>query len=158
MKTTAILKYRCYIPYGWIAVPFCRLEFTGSETVKFDSKWDKIRTKLRKQNELTESEIAKSIAEKRTELEDIQNDLTQFKRWWRFWRTPEEKQLYDTERSIAKQIKSLKEKRERYKTGPSADTLLYEAKKLLRENDFTCISVTTDGSECTTYTEVWGRE
>lgn len=28
---TATITYRTYIPWGWIAIPFCRVEFIGSD-------------------------------------------------------------------------------------------------------------------------------
>lgn len=44
-KTSAILKYRTYVPYDWFAIPFCELSFTGIESDTMQEKWDRIKHK-----------------------------------------------------------------------------------------------------------------
>lgn len=42
MKTTAIVKHRDRVPYGWIAIKFCSVEFLGPLARELDNKWHDI--------------------------------------------------------------------------------------------------------------------
>ncbi|MDD6023618.1 MAG: hypothetical protein PUC06_05165, partial [Oscillospiraceae bacterium] len=41
--TTAKITYRDYVPYGWIALKFCRVEFYGYRAKELERKWDGIK-------------------------------------------------------------------------------------------------------------------
>ena len=36
--TTCRVKHRDYVPYGYIAIEFCRVEFTGKDWKKYEKE------------------------------------------------------------------------------------------------------------------------
>lgn len=43
MTTIAKMEYRNYVPYGWIAIEYCNLEFIGYNANELTDKWCEIK-------------------------------------------------------------------------------------------------------------------
>lgn len=157
--TTVKMKYRTYVPYGWIAVEFCDLKFFGENEKIYERAWHKI--KFAKYNEKEKQiyvykEKIENINNKIKEIEDKIKNIRSEK-WWRFWKTDEQKELehecfeLNKSRHICETNIEKCEKERFY----SASELVSKANRFLRENGFVLTSSTKNGDECTTTTDVW---
>ena len=88
MTTTAIVKHRDRVPYGWIAIKFCDVEFLGPLEDELNNKWHDIEFKKYRQNKekIEECETTKEILEDK--IKDFKKQIN--KPWYRFWYNSEE--------------------------------------------------------------------
>jgi hypothetical protein len=157
-KTSAILKYRTYIPYDWIAIPFCDLSFTGVESDKMQKKWDQIKMERYEKFIPEVEEIDKEIEKVKTELSSTWSTIC--KPWYRPWYNKKEKKQLKKIDLLNYRLNCLKEKKEETedKLFFTAEECKCKAEFLLKENDFYISQTSSSGKECITYTDIWIKE
>lgn len=157
--TTARAKHRDYVPFGWIPVEFCKVDFFGDEAESFDSMWREIEYKKYNQVAPEIKRVKSRIAECVAEIDTIERKLEQVKRWWRLWKTAEEKELKQKQSMLFHNIQEAKAEEDSLKSD-----MFYEAKKIvlkaenfLKENGFVLTNASSNGNECITYTDLWTK-
>ena len=157
MKTTAKVKHRDYVPWGWIAIEFCDVKFYGVRAKELEEKWRDIEFfKYREQKPIVEEcELEKSVIEK--EIEELQRSLNTSKKWYRPWYTKEEKQFISSINKKRNAIENLDEQIAMAKDNMFYDaaTLRRKAEQFLQNNGFALTNTTAAGDRCVTYTDIW---
>ena len=77
--TTVKMKYRTYVPYGWIAVEFCDLKFFGENEKNVSGTYSKLVSSVR----LFQSESMKTLLsndENCISPEDLETRMAAFKK------------------------------------------------------------------------------
>ena len=89
------MKYRTYVPYGWIAVEFCDLKFFGENEKIYERAWHKIKFAKYNEKEKQISVYKEKIKNIDNKIKEIENKIKNIrsKKWWRFWKTEEQKEL-----------------------------------------------------------------
>ena len=155
MTTTAIVKHRDRVPYGWIAIKFCDVEFLGPLEDELNNKWHDIEFKKYRQNKekIEECETTKKILDDK--IKDFQKQIN--KPWYRFWYNSEEKEKLEKIRILEDDIMNCEIEIEELN-----DNNFYEASEKLRlvknfltENGFVLHSTSAAGEECITHTDIW---
>ena len=157
MKTTAKVKHRDYVPWGWIAIEFCDVSFYGARAKELEEKWRNIEfSKYHEQKPIVERcELEKSVLQE--EIKELQKKLKNSKKWYRPWYTKEEKQFICFIDEKNKAIWNLDEKISVAKDNMcyEAATLKRKAEQFLKNNGFVLSNTTAAGNECVTYTDIW---
>jgi hypothetical protein len=156
--STAKVSYRDHVPYGWFAIKYCTVEFFGKDAQKLHDEWHDIEyAKFRKNKPIIE-EFESKAKIYREAIRKSEEALTSNKKWWRFWKTKEDKKiLADISKNKAAlcEAKDIIKKHEdnRYY---SAAELHIKAKSFLREKGFLLYDCNSSGDECVDHTEMWG--
>jgi len=157
MKTTAKIKHRDYVPWGWIAIEFCDVEFYGARAKELEKEWHEIEfAKYHEQKPIAENyKTQKYQLEK--EIKDIQKQLKESKKWYRFWYNKDEKNLIHLINEKSTTIKNLEVKIESVESDMfyKASTLLRKVEHFLKNKGFVLTNTTAAGDECVTYTDIW---
>lgn len=158
--TTARLKYRNYIPYGWIAIEFCDVTFFGDNASSFEREWYKIKyDKCDKcKSEINDLEKRrKSREEKRKSIMREIKCMKDNRQWWRFWRNDSEKELEKKLFEATCDIRRINSRIESIEEGMfySTTELIRKAETFLNQSGFVLKSTSTSGSECETHTDIW---
>lgn len=157
MKTTAKVKHRDYVPWGWIAIEFCDVKFFGERAKELEEKWREIEfSKYRMQRPIVdECELKKSVLQE--EIEELRKKLKVSKKWYRPWYTKEEKQFISSINKKTNDIVTLDGEIAVAKDNMfyDASVLRRKAEKFLERNGFVLTSSTAAGNECVTYTDIW---
>lgn len=159
--TIATLKYRDYVPHGWIAAEFCNLEVMGvrdSIVKSVDNEWNDV--KFEKYDKIKE-EIAALEAQKvllNAEADDLDAKYKSSKKWYRFANATEKawKNSAAMKRSEIDQIDSKIQALDDDKFF-TASELKRRAHDLLVRHGFVLINTSSSGNECVTHTEVWHK-
>ena len=160
MKTTAKVEHRDYVPYGWIAIEFCRVNFFGARAEKMEEKWDAIkRERYIKYTSLYE-ENEKTIQDFRDQANIIRRNIKNSKPFYRFWHTKTEKDMLSKAKSLSTQADKLEKENE--KISSKRFFGVYECHRkienLLIQNGFVLTSTSSSGDSCTIETEIWTLE
>lgn len=158
--TTARLKHRDYVPYGWIAIEFCDIEFFGDNSSLYTKKWEDI--KYKKYHECKSKIDALStrrrlIERQRNSILSELSGLQEEKPWWKIWKTDYEKELIKKVFRMDSDIEIIEVDIERVKDDQFYDitTLVRKAERMLNENGFILKSSNASGTECITHTDIW---
>ena len=76
--TTCRIEHRDYVPYGWIAIEFCDVEFMGKNAKQYEREWHDIEfVKLRKREKEIENidSTLQIIAEELEFVLNLQSEL-----------------------------------------------------------------------------------
>lgn len=156
MKSTATVKHRDHVPYGWIALEFCSVNFAGPRADELGEAWRKIEySKLHD----TEAKIKK--LEGRVEAFELDKKILKTnahkKPWYYFWKTKEEKELAQKLDEYDDKIYQLQRQIEKLEKEKFFDsyTLRHKAEKFLEEHGFYLHSTSSSGDECVTHTEIY---
>lgn len=176
-KTTAKVEHSDYVPYWWIAIEFCYVDFYGFRAEEMRKKWRDIKHKryvkydsIYKANEIKIKNLHDQINDIQGKKESLTNSKP-IKPFYRLWYNKEEKEKIS-------QINKLLDE-----SSKKADRLTFEANKLTRENKkvkdkksfevhechrkienlleqngFVLTHTSSQGEECVTKTEVWTLE
>lgn len=157
--TTARVKHRDYIPYGWVAIEFCDVDFFGNDAERFDSAWREITYAKYDQIQPEIKRIQKHIAECDEKIGAIEQELNQLRRWWRFWKTPEENELLQKKSLLTQDIIEARERNDFLQKDMfyKAKELVCKAEHFLKENGFILTNTSSDGNECVTHTDLWTK-
>ncbi len=159
--TIATIKYRDYVPHGWVATEFCDLEVMGvrdSIVKSVDNEWHAV--KFEKYDKIKE-QIATLEAQKvllNAEAAELDAKYKSSKKWYRFANATEKswKNSAAMKRSeiykIDSQIQALDN--DKFFT---ASELKRKAHDLLVRHGFVLINTSSAGDECVTHTEVWHK-
>lgn len=155
--TTARVKHRNYVPYGWIAIEFCNVDFFGSDAERFGSAWRKITYAKYDQVQPEIERIQKHIVKCEEKIGIIGQELNQLRRWWRFWKTPEENELLQKKSLIMHDIMEARARKKFLQRDMfyKARELVCKAEHFLTENGFILTSTSSDGNGCVTHTDLW---
>ena len=159
-KTTAKVEHRDYVPWGWIAIEFCDVNFYGFRAEEMERKWSAIKNKrydkydsLFKQNET-------QIKDWRNAASAIRNQVKRSKPFYRFWYNKTEKDLLATADKLSSQANKLEAENQEVKNKRFFG--VYECHRkiedLLQQNGFVLTHTSSGGEKCVTKTEVWTRE
>lgn len=155
--TTAKVKHRDYVPWGWIAIEFCDVEFFGERAKELDSAWHKITHARYKEYD----DIVSSLVANRMVLENnikkMSEELKALKPWYRPWYNKKEKEIIKKIDSTQSSVFKLNEDIERneslrfYKASEKRRKL----ERFLEEKGLVLTNTTAAGDECITYTDIW---
>ena len=159
-KTTAKVEHRDYVPWGWIAIEFCDVNFYGFRAEEMERKWSAIKNKrydkydsLFKQNET-------QIKDWRNAASAIRNQVKRSKPFYRFLYNNTEKDLLATADKLSSQANKLEAENQEVKNKRFFG--VYECHRkiedLLQQNGFVLTHTSSGGEKCVTKTEVWTRE
>lgn len=154
------MKYRTVVPHGWIAIPFCHVDFYGGEGE--EAKATDLKLALGKLIYAKYDKISPTIHEMENQAKDIRQKAEQCQRM-----TEENRRFFGL--FLTKAGRAAKEERMRLLT--KASQLEEETKKLQRESfldaseevriatkflaDHNFRIVTTSQDDCHTFTEMW---
>lgn len=176
-KTTAKVEHRDYVPYGWIAITFCNVEFYGFRAEEMKGKWSDIEMERYKKyaplydhNETRIQNLRNQIKAIDKQKETLINSKPS-KPFYRFWYNKSEKariseidKLLD---ELSKQADKLttranKLEEENEMLGKKRFFEVYECltkiETLLQKNGFVLTHTSSRGEECIVKTEVWTLE
>ncbi len=147
--TTAIYKHRDYVPFGWLAITFARLEFMGKDADKYNNEWKKIERKIKEPI----FAILKKINVNKERIEESYKILER-KPWYRFWDNKEEAVSRRKIDNLSAENIALQEEYD--KLNKDIDfALRCGIERFLRENHFAMVRRDTRGDECCTYTDIY---
>lgn len=155
-KTVCELKYRDYIPYGWIAIEFCHLNFMGDSEYTYRNMWDAIAYDKFYKSEEEIKQLREQADVLRAEYESLPDDRTFFQKLIGSRNTPncKLKDEIDSEiNAIGEQLAGLGENRF-YKSSE----LVVKAHIFLKEHGFLITNHSVGGDELKTHYEIWTRE
>jgi chromosome segregation ATPase len=153
---TAKVQYRDYVPYGYIAIEFCDVEFYGDDSNKLKEGWEKIKKDRYHKYDTAVNRLQyrlDSLTATRKDLEKIKNA----KPWFRFWYNKEEKEAIAKIEDIFNDIVKIEEQIEEYEnlrhmTAQETKRVLEE---FLKDNGFVLTNTDSSGIECVTHTDIW---
>ena len=157
-KTSAKVEHRDYIPWGWIAIPFCRVSFSGEKATEMEKKWSDItHARYVEYNSIYEENLVR-IKNLTSRIEEIENSI--HKPWYRFWETAEEKSKQKQIATIRHDIEAIE--LNNVEVGKKRWFNSYEYRSrlenLLQKNGFYLHDTSSSGEECTTHTEIWFKD
>lgn len=147
MLTTAIYEHRDFVPFGWFAFKFSRLEFTGKDADKYNDEWKKIERKIKG----SRYAILKKIEVNEKKIEENNKTLGR-KPWYRFRDNEEEAVSRKEIEKLRVENSILKEEYDKLDTDFD---LRCAIKRVLGENHFAMVRRDTRGDECCTYTDIY---
>jgi archaellum component FlaC len=158
---TATITYRTYIPWGWIAIPFCRVEFMGSDNKlieQLEDKWHDVEFEKYHEMDNLIKGLKTNIELLSSQIEQLETEYKQSKKWYRFANKKErqlKKEIENKQASIFQingQIK--KYDNDRFY---DATELRTKATRFLSDNKFVLMNKSSAGDECVTHTEIWHK-
>ena len=178
--TTCRVEHRDYVPYGYIAVEFCHVEFTGKDWKKYEKEWNNIKFKKLHETEKEIKYIDEELETITKEIEILSNAETAFKKEIRGIR----KKLPILTRIFKGNTEEIKYKKKVLETLQNTmnckiikynelvdyknilnkdkfyeqDEIMYKIKKYLKNNGFRIINSSQSGGECVTKTDIWQKE
>ena len=155
--TTAQVKHRDYVPWGWIAIEFCDVEFFGERAKELKDKWSDITmARYRKYKGLVE-ELETKKSDLENEHQRLVKELKSTRRWYRFWYNEKEnqleKQVYNTYSKIQEIDKDIEKYNDMCFYGSIEKRLKLE--KFLQEQGLVLDNSNAVGDECITYIDIW---
>lgn len=159
--TTARIDVRTYIPLGWIAIPFCRVEFYGEQAIELEKAWRDVEYEKYRKTEASMRDMQAAIDEKQHEIDslDVEIGAAKIARGLKFWPSREIKELLGKrERTYVEccQMRQSMDKAEEDRFY-DAETLYVKAQVFLKDHGFAPTRVESNGLECQTTTEIWTK-
>ncbi len=153
---TAKVQYRDYVPYGYIAIEFCNVEFYGDDSDNLTAKWEKIKKDRYHKYDTAVNRLRyklDSLNSAREDLEKIKNA----KPWFRFWYNEEEKEAIAKIEDIFNDIVKIEEQLQEYESlrHMTAKETKRAVEEFLRDNGFVLTNTDSSGMECVTHTDIW---
>lgn len=159
-KTTAKVKHRDYVPWGWIAVEFCHVNFYGFRADEMKRKWDAIENKRYQEYDSIYKANEIKIQSLRSQADAIYKRVKESRPFYRFWYNKAEKEMLADAQKLSNQAYELEEENEKVKDKRFFGS--YECRRkieaLLQQNGFVLTHTSSEGDECVTETEVWTLE
>ena len=159
-KTTAKVEHRDYVPYGWIAIKFCDVDFYGFRAQEMTTKWQNIKNRRYDEYNSIYNQNEKTIKDLRNSASEIRNRVRKAKPFYRFWYNKKDKILLAAADKLSSQADKLEEKNE--ELGEKRFFGVYEChtriEQLLEQNGFVLTHTSSRGQECVIQTEVWTCE
>lgn len=151
-ETSAIVEYRTYVPYGWLAFTFCTTEFSGKNYVYYDTElYRYVKNKTYKYCSKV-NKLRKQIDTKRDNLDTLKKQFNKRPMLiWSFmtkWKT-----INDDIKRLDAEIDKMNKEWSVLYNGEAEERLKY-THEFLRNNGFKNISRTRSG-ECPRNYEVW---
>lgn len=158
--TTARVKYRDYVPYGWIAVEFCDVYFYGDKANELSLRWHAIKYEkyYKQKSKINNLLVIKEDYE--AQKTDIGKDLKQSEDWWRFWNNKQERKLKCKIKELNQKISEIDSEIRSIQSDKyfEVSTLIRKAERFLDDNKFVLKSSNSSGTECITHTDIWELE
>lgn len=156
-KTTAKVRHRDYIPFGWIAVKFCNVDFYGFRAKEMTEKWSDITNKRFIAYYSLYEENETKIKNMRDKARGLNEQVKSSKPFYRFWYNKAEKEMLSEAKELSIQANQLEEKNEKIRHQCFFD--VYECHRkienLLQQNGFVLTSIASEGDRCITEIEIW---
>lgn len=168
LKTTAIVEHRDHVPYGYIAIKFCHVDFSGFRADEMEEKWANIKREryikyapLYNKNEAQIKTLHYQLNAILAQKESILNsnsyplryeELAEISKLWNeLSKQADELNVQLTE--LEKENKIIGEKRffDIYECQR-------EIKNFLQQNGFVLTHTSSKGNKCVTEIEVWTLE
>lgn len=159
-KTTAKVEHRDYVPFGWIALRFCHVNFYGFRAEEMKQKWEDIENKRYQKYNSIYKENKIKIQSLRTQVDAIYKQVKESKTFYRFWYNKAEREMLADAQKLSCQADELEEKNEENRGKFFFDT--YECRRkiedLLQQNGFVLTHTSSEDEKCVTKIEVWTLE
>lgn len=158
--TTARIKYRDYIPWGWIAIEFCEVEFIGDDAKRFKEEWHNIEYARYDENQPKIDELKLKLEPLKERASKLNDHLYKNRPKWKFWYTKEEKEIKACLAEIESQMMKIQSSIKAIENTNflSSRELRSRAENYLSKNGFSLKSSNGAGSECITYTDIWEKQ
>ena len=151
-ETSAIVEYRTYVPYGWLAFTFCITEFSGKSCVDYDIELYRYVENKTYEYRSKVDELWKQIKTKKDNLDTLKKQFN--KRPMLIWSfTTKWRAINDDIKKLNAEIDKIEKEWSRLYEGKAEEELKY-TREFLRNNGFRNISRTRSG-ECPRNYEVW---
>lgn len=159
-KTTAKVEHRDYIPWGWIAIKFCDVEFYGFRADEMSKKWQKIKSERYEKYDSLCKENEMKIDALRTLASSIRDNVKKSRPFYRFWYNKSEKDMLATAAKYSSEADKLEEENEKVKSNRFFETFECRMKieELLQQNGFVLTNASSRGEKCITKVEIWTLE
>lgn len=160
MSTIAKMEYRTHVPWGWIAIEYCNINFTGDNAKNYANKWHSIEFEKFHKNDCAQQALAEHKKEIEADLDDARNAYWANQKWYRLWRTKEDRELECKIDSLSEKYNEICEEIEKLEKESfyTASQLVDKAHSFLIEYGFKLLSHNTVGSECVNEIEMWTLE
>ncbi len=155
-KTSAKVTYRDNVPWGWIAIKFCDVEFFGFRANELKRKWTKIEIEEFKKYDSIYEENKIKIQNYRDKAKSMLDSIDESKPFYRIWFNKKEKEMISESNILFMQAEELEKENKRI--GEKRFIDYYSLKFFLKQNGFIITAVSSEGSECITKTEIWTLE
>lgn len=157
LKTTAKVKHRDWVPYGWIAIEFCDVDFYGFRAGEMDKKWHDITRKRYDTYDSLYKENETKIQDLHNNTKDIRKQVKESKPFYRFCYNEVEKEMLFKADNLSKKAYELEKENEQIKGKRFFN--VYEChrkiEELLQQNGFVLTHASSTGEECVMETEIW---
>ncbi len=158
--TTAKVQHRDYVPWGWLAIEFCDVDFYGFRAEEMERKWTAIEHKRYEQFNSIYEENEKKSKSMRDKANAIYKQVAESKPFYRFWYNKAEKEMIHEADNLINQAYQLEQENKDVEDKRFFNN--YEARskieELLQQNGFSLTHTSSSGDECVTETEVWTLE
>lgn len=150
--TTARLKYNISCIFKFVDI-----EFYGENEYALSNKWHKILQYKYNESVTQVGLYETEILRLRNKTEELFKKLKGFKRWYRPWKTKEEKEIWKEIYPLNREIDDIEKKLNKFKNNSFYNyTEIYiEGKYFLKENGF--ILRQSSCNDDNTTTEIWER-
>lgn len=178
--TTCKVKHRDYVPYGWIAIEFCEVDFMGKDAKLYENEWHEIKfakyDKREKEIKEIEEELksikkaAEDIAKQEIRLEyeirNLRKKLPIFKRLFK----GDTEEIKDKKAELEKIINTKNCKIKNYYVLTelkkdldedkfySQSELMRKIERYLKDKGFRIINSSQSGGECKEQIDIWQKE
>lgn len=158
--TTAKVEHRDYVPWGWIAIKFCKVKFYGFRAKEMEKKWGDIESnRYITYNSLYEKNEIR-IQNMHNKASAIHKQIKASKPFYRFWHNKVEKEMLSEANKLSNQAYELEKENEEVGNKRLFDVFEChtQIENLLQQNGFVLTSTSSSGNECVTKIEVWTLE
>lgn len=178
--TTCKVEHRDYVPYGWIAVEFCHVDFMGKHAKLYENEWHDIEfEKYRKREkeikeieeelksiEKADENIAKQQISLEYEIRNLRKKLPIFKRLFK----GDTEEIKDKKAELEKLMNTKNYKIKGYfvltKLKKELDEdrfysqseLMRKIERYLKDKGFRIINSSQSGGECKEQIDIWQKE
>ncbi len=158
--TTAEVRHRNYVPFGYIAFEFCNVYFRGSRAEEMEKKWSEVEGVLYAKHDATIAKNEEKIKRLRSEAERLDSQMRNAKPFFRFWYSKEEEELLSRASRLFEEANELERRNERLSEegGCSVYETYRAVENLLEENNFVKTQISSTGGECPYEIELWKCE
>lgn len=151
IKTTAKVVYRSHVPFGWIAIPFCRVEFYGPLKKEMEETWKSIEN-------LEIKQYKRSVQERVNKAESIYKQIKSNKPFWRFWYNRNEKNMIQQADKLLIEAARIEDEVLNGQSFGSIYKYRHELENFFQRYGFVLTHTSSAGTECITHTEIWTCE
>ena len=158
--TTCRVEHRDYVPYGWIAVEFCDVEFFGLMKDEYEKQWREVKYNKCHIYDAKIEELNEGLKNLTNQIHDLEVELKECRCWWKFWNTKEEVAIKNEWYKLNTKKPQIEAAIEKYENDRFYDLseLMIKIEKLLNDNGFILKNSSSTGGGCSMTTDIWEKQ